>query len=138
VRHAQLRNCPGDVYHQPMRTALRHKLFGFCLTIMLMVALGSVGLAHRVSGSAAVARDAFVLAGGDLTEFCGGANDDGQAARTDCPACHLVKAFDLPRLTFPYQEADLRWQAVAIVTQADPVVWHAPDPAHRLRAPPVA
>ncbi|WP_413874773.1 hypothetical protein [Albidovulum sp.] len=119
-----------------MPTVLRDKFCGFCLTVVLMVALGAVGLAHRVSGPAAVARDAFVLAGGDLAALCGSAHDDGQALRADCPACHLVKAFDLPRLASPCREAGLRLVAVVIPPREHPGPWRAPDPAHRLRAPP--
>lgn len=138
VQAARLLNRDGVAYHPPMRTTLRHRLSGFCLTLILMVALGLVGLAHRVPGPGAVARDAFLLAGGDLSTLCGSTHDDGQAARMDCPACQLVKAFDLPRLTSLHREAGLRRQAAAIAPRAEPVVWRAPDPAHRLRAPPVA
>lgn len=121
-----------------MQTILRSKLYGACLTIALMVALGAIGLAHRVVTPDSAARYAFVLAGGDLSGLCGDAHEDGRADRGDCPACHIVKAFDLPVQLPALADDAPHLLAIAIVAPDSRVAWRVRDPAHGMRAPPVA
>ncbi|MCC7320788.1 MAG: hypothetical protein IT542_07405 [Rubellimicrobium sp.] len=121
-----------------MQAAFRHGLFRICLTIALMVSLAAIGLAHRVPTASSLAADALVLAGVDLSALCADPHEGGQAARGDCPACHIVKAFDLP----PQVAAPRALSFGVVVAVAFPgesrAIRRVLDPALGAQAPPPA
>jgi len=78
---------------------MRHSIDQFtklCLTIAVLVAMTSVGFAHRVaSPDVDEGLLAYVQAGGSLDDLCGGA-DFGAGHGETCDACRLVDGAVVP------------------------------------------
>lgn len=122
-----------------MQGLLRNKIHGFVLAIALAVALGAIGFAHRgFAAGDSLLRDAFVLAGGDLSALCGEAHAGNETAPSDCPACHVAKAFDLPPQGPGPWRAEPRLLATDTHAAVSPARARVLDPTHPLRAPPFA
>ena len=77
-----------------IRLAFISVLARLTLVLALGTALAAAGPAHRGMDPADDGGlAAYLAAGGSLSDICG--DVDGHGA-VDCPACHLVKAMDLP------------------------------------------
>ena len=67
------------------------------LVAALLVAMGSVGFAHRSSVPEMDAELlAYLEAGGSLSDICGDLGEDGPGGAERCEACRLLSAFHLP------------------------------------------
>lgn len=61
-----------------------------CLTVLTIVALVAVGFAHRFSQpSPSPAMEAYVAAGGSLSNICGIPGETDTAMVVDCDACRI-------------------------------------------------
>lgn len=70
------------------RTLLGSRRVG--LVALLTVALVTTAFAHRFPSASDLVIEAYVLAGGDISDICGDLGPDGKATHQDCPACHIV------------------------------------------------
>jgi len=105
---------------------------------VLAFALVATGLAHRLPAHDGAALQAFVLAGGDLSDLCTDAEGTEETAQDDCPACRIAAAVGLPQATPLSHDAGLILLATVTAPRASRVARPVLDPAHGLRAPPLA
>lgn len=117
--------------------ALRKTLSGLILTFGLIVALAATGFAHHAPSLSDTSKMAFVLAGGQASDLCSDADMDDKPSQ-DCPACHLVGAAVIPTVDLPILTAELAFQAKVIAPRESRALRAVRDPAHGLRAPPIA
>lgn len=110
---------------------------GIALAVITL-ALAGVGSVHPAPGSDAPQIEAFVLAGGSLADLCTDADGDGMPDHGDCPACHTTTAATPPALSLRLRDADLAFAAKVVAPRESRAIRPALDPAHGLRAPPVA
>lgn len=115
---------------------LAARLGALALVVLLALALGATGFAHRAPSGSEAARDAYRLAGGVLHQICGDQDSDGKAAREACPLCHLAQAAPLPNPPAGLSPAAL---ALPLALGAGPGrwvagLWQAAGP--RARGPP--
>ena len=111
-------------------------LIGLVLVLALTVSTALLGFAHRVPSPKDEALAAYALTGLSTADICGN-GPDAKASR-DCPVCHLVGSGSLPEVALRAQEAELRLIAVVAAPRESRAVRPVLDPAHGLRAPPVA
>jgi hypothetical protein len=121
-----------------MLVRLVHTLHRVVLLAALTVALVGTGFAHRI----AIPQDdalAFALANGvSLADICGDDLEGGTHAGTDCQACQITAAADLPPLTGVQVDLELAFQAAVVAPLEVRAALHEVDPAHRPQGPPVA
>jgi hypothetical protein len=110
---------------------------GFVVTTILALALIAVGFGHRMPSAEDARVEAFVLAGGDLSDICGDIGD-GSVAHRPCPACQIVSAIALPENAGPVRPAELRLLAEVAAEEDPAAITFRRDPARGLRAPPLA
>lgn len=116
---------------------LFHALHRVALLVALTVALVATGFAHRVQADQEEAL-AFALQNGvSLSDICG---DMGKSLHpgTECQACQIAGAVDLPKLTGPRIDLELAFQAEVVAPREVRALVHPVDPAHRPQGPPVA
>lgn len=106
--------------------------------VALTLALVATGFAHRLPSSDQLALQSYVLAGGNLGDLCGDADGDGLPDRSDCPACHIAGAMDLPAPVTTIRDADLVFVAEVVAPRESRAIRAVLDPARGLRAPPRA
>ena len=108
------------------------------LLATLTVALAATGFAHRMPTAEDEAL-AFALQNGvSLDDFCGVDPIKAAHGGTDCQACQISGAADLPPLTGPQIDLELAFHAEVIAPSEVRALAHATDPAHRPQGPPVA
>lgn len=120
-----------------MRHLIRPSLTGVLLTLSLALALAMTGFGHRLPVSQDTGLASYVLAGGDLADLCGTAKD-GRTVSRGCDICHLAGSATLPPAEAGLRDADLRVVAVMVLPQMQRTTRSPRDPAHGLRAPPLA
>lgn len=82
---------------------------------------------------------AFLRAGGDLADLCATGGDEGdRKAQADCPACRILADPLVPTLVPVRRDADLVRVAAVDAPRESRAVRPILDPAHGLRAPPLA
>lgn len=115
-----------------------HGIRGVGLIALLTVALVATGFAHRIPNASDIAIEAYVLAGGDISDICGDLGSDGKTTHRDCPACHIVGSAMLPDA--PQSVADVNYVYVATVVapQESRAIRTVLDPARGMRARPLA
>jgi len=128
---------PPPCYAAPMRALPFHRLFGLVLTLLLLVASATGGLAHRAPlnpDDVALQAHAQVWGLADPA-LCADAGDSELAGPTRCDACRLVGAALVPDLARP----------LLLCGRVLPLAWALPEPlrtafaarpAHPARAPP--
>ena len=122
-----------------MLVRLVHTLHRVALLAALTVALVGTGFAHRIAIPQDDAALAFALANGvSLADICGDDLDGGTHAGTDCQACHITAAADLPPLTGVQVDLELVFHAAVVAPLEIRAALHEADPAHRPQGPPVA
>lgn len=108
------------------------------LLAILSVALVATGFAHRLPNLQDLSAQAYVTAGGTLSDLCGDMTGKGDALRPDCPACHiasnLMPAPGMPTVT----AADLVFVAAVVAPRESRALRHVPDPARSSQSPPLA
>jgi hypothetical protein len=104
-----------------------------CLTLAIV----ATGFAHRPPSSADAAMQAYILAGGAVTDLCGDADGDGMPDHGPCPACQITASADLPPPLALVRDAGLVLLAEISAPRARPMAARALDPAHGSRAPPL-
>lgn len=112
-----------------------HRLLGIVACLILSVALVAAGFGHRAPTGAEPALDAFVLAGGDLSQICADTGGDAMAGE-DCPACHLTATLLVPPHHATASMVDLRLVAQVDAPRESRALHRVRDPARGLRAPP--
>lgn len=108
------------------------------LLAVLTVALVATGFGHRLATADNPELQAYLGAGGELSQLCADADAPGRPAHGDCPACHIVAGADLPPRSSDLRDADLLLVATVIAPQESRAVRQVLDPARGLRAPPLA
>ncbi|MCB6178979.1 hypothetical protein LHP98_12680 [Rhodobacter sp. Har01] len=108
------------------------------MLVALTVALAATGFAHRMPTPDQAALDAFLLAGGELSDLCGDADGDGLPDHPGCQACQIAGAADLPAPLTSARKADLVFVAEVVAPRESRAVRAVLDPARGLRAPPLA
>ena len=111
---------------------------GVGLIALLTVALVASAFAHRIPSVSDTAVQAYVLAGGNLLDICGDLGSDGKATHRDCPACHIIGAAMLPDAPQSLIRVDYIYVATVIAPRESRAVRSVLDPAHGMRAPPLA
>ena len=102
------------------------------LTLLLAVALLTLGFGHRMALQDPVDLSAYAMPDGTLPDLChdGGTPAHGTKDQAPCPACRIIAALELPAITSlpPVQLTPIVvvWPAVAL----------ADNTAHPPRAPP--
>lgn len=104
----------------------------------LVAALVMIGFAHRAPAQSDAAVQAYVLAGGSLSDLCADPLDDGMPAHLDCSACQIVAAGAEPRQPDLRRDADLRMLSRIVAPNESRATRMMLDPALGLRAPPLA
>ena len=104
-----------------------------CLTLALV----ATGFAHRAPSSEDAAMQAYVLAGGAVTDLCGDADGDGMPDHGSCPACQITASADLPPPPALIRDAGLMLLAEITAPRASTLAARVHDPAHSSRAPPL-
>ncbi|GHG96534.1 hypothetical protein [Pseudodonghicola xiamenensis] len=112
------------------------RLFGVLLVMVLTIATGALGFAHRLPSADQQALDAYVLAGGNPADICGGAG--GNRDDHHCPACSLTGAVVPPDPVGLVHRAEYHYIAQIITPRENRAVRAVLDPALGLRAPPLA
>lgn len=120
-----------------MLVALRTRVFGFALVAALTLALVATGFVHRMPTAEGAALEAYALATGLPTEFCGDIDGDG-VPDGDCPACHIVATATPPAADLSLKDADLILIATVVAPRENRAARVVRDPALGLRAPPAA
>lgn len=115
-----------------------HGIRGAGLIALLTVALVATAFAHRIPNSSDIAIDAYVLAGGDISDICGDPGSDGKATHRDCPACHIIGPAMLPDAPQSIIRVDYIYVATVIAPRESRAVRSVLDPARGMRAPPLA
>ena len=109
------------------------------LLAALTVALVGTGFAHRIAAPQDEAALAFAMANGlSLADICGDDLKGSSHAGTDCQACQIVGAADLPSLTGAEVELELAFHAAVVAPLESRAIARLPDLAHRPQGPPVA
>jgi hypothetical protein len=115
----------------------RLRSLGILLVLILTVATGALGFAHRPPSADHEALVAYVLAGGNPADICGDSDGDGLADH-GCPACHLTGSALVPDPAETLYLAEYRYVARVIAPRESRAVRAVLDPALGLRAPPLA
>ena len=102
------------------------------------VAVAATGIGHRLPNGFDDQAQAFVLAGGDLADFCGDLDGDGLPDRTDCPACHIAAIAGLPAPDVMLHDANFAFVAKVVAPRESRALRLVLDPALGMRAPPLA
>lgn len=108
---------------------------GLALVALLTVAFVATGLAHRVPTAE---MEAWVVAGGDPADLCGGKDGSGDMLHGDCPACHIAGAMMLPDPAPSVRAADLVFVAEVVAPRESRALRHLDDPTRASRGPPLA
>lgn len=108
------------------------------LLVALTVALVATGFGHRLAIADSAELQAYLGAGGELSQLCADADADGRPGHGDCPACHIAADADLPPKASGLRDADLVFVATVVAPRESRAVRHVLDPARGLRAPPLA
>ena len=109
------------------------------LVAAIAIALLATGFAHRMPTAAEDGALAYALQNGiSLNDLCGG--DPGQSAHpgSECQACQITGAADLPPLTGVRIDVELAVQAAVVAPLEVRGAARTSDPAHRPQGPPVA
>jgi len=145
LRQAALRGARKTVVAQwnlgHLTAMMRHAVLSLqrlVLVAALTVALVATGFAHRMPSTTDAFLTAYALQTGDIADLCGDLDGDGLADHADCPACRIVGSADLPPTTQTQRNADLAFVAKVIAPRESRAVRLVLDPAHGLRAPPLA
>lgn len=115
-----------------------HGIRGVGLIALLTVALVATAFAHRIPNPSDIAIEAYVLAGGDISDICGDLRSDGKATHRDCPACHIFGSAMLPDAQQNIIHVDYVYVATVIAPRENRAVRSVLDPARGMRAPPLA
>jgi hypothetical protein len=107
------------------------------LLAALTLALVATGFAHRMPTAQDDALAFAARNGVGLNDICG---DPGTLAHpgTDCQACQIAGACDLPPLTGVRVDLELAVHAAVVAPPEIRAIRRTPDPAHRPQGPPVA
>jgi hypothetical protein len=125
-------------YHIGLMRISLSSLRRLALLVAVTVALVATGYAHRMPSGNDVLFEAYVLAGGDLSDLCGDSGGDGMPDHGDCPACHIVGCALPVRTDLPLHDADLVFVAKIVAPRESRALRVVLDPARGLRAPPLA
>lgn len=115
-----------------------HGIHGAGLIALLTVALVATAFVHHLPSASDVAVEAYVLAGGDISDICGDTGTDGKAVHRDCPACHIVGSVTLPDATSGVVDVNYVFVATVIAPRESRAIRTVLDPARGMRAPPLA
>ena len=115
-----------------------HGIRGVGLVALLTVALVATAFAHRMPSASDVAIEAYILAGGDLSDICGDMGSDGNATHRDCPACHIAASAMVPDAPQSIAEVEYVHVATVVAPQQSRAIRTVRDPARGMRAPPLA
>lgn len=110
------------------------------MTFVLLVALVLVGFGHRAQAApdpADPALAAYIAAGGQLSDLCGGLEEDGTTAGVDCPACLITSGFALPDVAQDPTAAPARYILQPVAGDQSVITTYTLDLARASRAPPV-
>lgn len=108
------------------------------LLVALTVALVATGFAHKMP-SAADQSLALALANGlTLDDLCGKGDGGEQHRGPDCLACQIAAGADLPPVSGDLQKLELVFLAEVTAPRESRAVARILDPAHGMRAPPLA
>ena len=118
----------------PMKHRMRITLLA--LVGVLTLALAATGFGHRLP-TAQQAQLEIIAQMGGLAEICADLNGDGIPA-DECPVCHLTGGAALPPTLPAAKPADLVLLAVVLAPRESRAIRAVLDPAHGLRAPPLA
>ncbi|WP_417249478.1 hypothetical protein [Celeribacter sp.] len=115
-----------------------HNIHRVAVVALLTVALVATAFAHRLSNPSDPVFEAYVIAGGDISDLCGGSGSGGQTTHSDCQACHIIGSVLLPDHLPSRVEADYIFVATVIAPQERRAIRAVLDPARGVRAPPLA
>ena len=115
-----------------------HGIPGAGLIALLAIALVATAFMHRFPTAADLAVEAYVLAGGDMSDICGETGTDGTVTHRDCPACQIVGAALLPDAPHNIIRVNFAYVATVIAPRESRAIRMVRDPALGLRAPPLA
>lgn len=125
-----------------MGKRILHGIRGAGLIALLTVALVATAFAHRIPSASDMASDmaieAYVVAGGDISDICGDPGSDGKATHRDCPACQIVGSAMLPDAPQTIIHVDYIHVATVVAPRESRAVRSVLDPARGMRAPPLA
>jgi hypothetical protein len=121
-----------------MFNAVLIRVQGIVLVALLTVALVATGFAHRMPGVQDAELQAYVAAGGALADLCGDFGGKGDAAHSDCPACHIASKLMASPGTPSISDADLIFVATVVAPRESRALRHTPDPSHSSQSPPLA
>lgn len=129
---------PEILRHATRMVRMLQMLHRAVLLAALTVALVATGFAHRMPSAEDEAL-AFALQNGiSLGEFCGVDPIKAVHGGTDCQACQIAGAADLPPLTGTRIDLELAFHAEVIAPRKVRALARATDPAHPPQGPPVA
>lgn len=108
------------------------------LLAVLALALVAPGFAHRAPGPQDEALAYAQQIGISISDICGGEPGKAQHPGSDCAACRIAHAADLPPLTGARIDLELAADAAGVVPREVRAILHRSDPAHPPQGPPVA
>lgn len=105
---------------------------------VLAVALVATGFAHRAPSQTDTALMAVFLAGGSAADICGDATSGSDLGRSDCLACLITAAVDLPAVQGTLGDRDLVLLAQVSTLPGGRVIPWSLDLANTAQGPPTA
>lgn len=121
-----------------MEKGIRNILCRAGLIALLSLALISTAFGHRVPSTSDVVLEVYVLSGASMNDLCGDIDSTSGHAYSDCQACHISGTADLPGEPLSVSAANYVYVATVVAPQESRAVRAVLDPAHALRAPPLA
>ncbi len=108
------------------------------LLAAITFALVATGFSHRIPSPDDLALQVFAMSGGDLSDICADTDGDGNPDHGDCPACHIAGSADLPTAVSGVHDANLAFETAIVAPRESRAVRAVLNPAHGMRAPPLA
>lgn len=128
----------GFGHFTPMLEAFRKRYSGLAFLVAITIAFVVSGFAPSVPLVVDEALSAYVLAGGDLSDLCQDSDGDGLPNHEDCLTCHLVGNDALQSSKQQLVNIDIAFVAKVVAPRESKATRAVLDPAHSMRAPPLA
>lgn len=115
-----------------------HALHRVALLVALTIALVATGFAHRMPDLQDEALAFALQNGASASDFCGEDPFEAAHGRSECQACQITGAADLPPMTGAQIDLELAFHAAVVAPREARALPQPTDPAHPPQGPPVA